>query len=123
MNDRIRRKLISLVRLDDSTISIPTLNQQSSLGLNMENNHEKNMLHEILNEISEREHEAGRPLLSSLVKIKPKGQGDNFYKMCEKLGYGNWRELKKDPNFLENQIENCRDFWNKEENYKQYLDS
>lgn len=123
MNDRIRRKLISLVRMEDATISIPTLNQQSSLGLNLENNHEKNMLHEILNEISEREHNEGRPLLSSLVKIKPKGQGDNFFKMCEKLGYGNWRELKKDPEFLDTQIEACRSFWSEKNNYEQYLDS
>lgn len=123
MNDRIRRKLISLVRMEDATISIPTLNQQSSLGLNLENNHEKNMLHEILNEISEREHNEGRPLLSSLVKIKPKGQGDNFFKMCEKLGYGNWRELKKDPAFLDTQIEACRSFWSEKNNYEQYLDS
>lgn len=121
MNDRIRRKLIQIVRLDDAPISYPTLNHQVSLGLNLDAPYEKQMLGTILNEISETEHKAGRPLLSALVRIKPRGQGDLFFKMCEKLGYGQWRELKRDPDFLETQRERCRAFWSDEENYEKYL--
>lgn len=121
MNDRIRKKLIQIVRLDDSPISYPSLVYQMSLGLNLESNHEKNMLGDILNEISMEEYAHGRPLLSALVKIKPKGQGDNFFKMCEKLGIGNWKDLKRDPDFLEKCRQECREFWTNEENYEKYL--
>lgn len=121
MNDRIRKKLIQIARLEDSPISYPSLVYQMSLGLNLESNHEKNMLGEILNEISMAEHAQGRPLLSALVKIKPKGQGDNFFKMCEKLGLGLWKELKRDPDFLEKCRIECREFWSNEENYEKYL--
>ena len=121
MNDRIRKKLIQIVRLEDSPISYPSLIQQMNLGLNLDIPHEKNMLGEILNEISIDEHQEGRPLLSSLVKIKPKGQGDNFFKMCEKLGFGEWKELKRSEVFLEEQQERCRVFWNNDENYKKYI--
>lgn len=123
MNDRIRKKLIQIARLEDSPISYPSLVYQMSLGLNLESNHEKNMLGEILNEISMAEHAQGRPLLSALVKIKPKGQGDNFFKMCEKLGLGLWKELKRDPDFLEKCRTDCREFWSNEENYENYLNS
>ena len=123
MNDRIRKKLIQIARLEDSPISYPSLVYQMSLGLNLESNHEKNMLGDILNEISMDEYEQGRPLLSALVKIKPKGQGDNFFKMCEKLGIGQWKELKRDPDFVENCRQECREFWSNEENYERYLHS
>ncbi|WP_017731570.1 hypothetical protein [Nafulsella turpanensis] len=121
MNDRIRKKLIQIVRLEDSPISYPSLIQQMNLGLNLDIPHEKNMLGEILNEISTEEHEEGRPLLSSLVKIKPKGQGDNFFKLCEKLGYGEWKDLKRSDSFLDEQIGRCREFWLDEENYNKFL--
>ena len=121
MNDRIRKKLIQIVRLEDSPISYPSLIQQMSLGLNLDIPHEKSMLGEILNEISMEEHKSGRPLLSSLVKIKPKGQGDTFFKMCEKLGFGEWKELKRSADFLEEQRVKCRNFWQDEQNYRQFL--
>lgn len=121
MNDRIRKKLIQIVRVEDSPISYPSLIHQMNLGLNLDIPHEKSMLGEILNEISTEEHESGRPLLSSLVKIKPKGQGDTFFKMCEKLGYGEWKELKRDSDFLEKERERCRNFWQDENNYNRFL--
>lgn len=121
MNDRIRKKLIQIVRLEDSPISYPALINQMNLGLNLDIPHEKSMLGEILNEISTEEHEKGRPLLSSLVKIKPKGQGDTFFKLCERLGYGEWKELKRSEDFLEEQRKKCRSFWMDERNYEQFL--
>lgn len=67
------------------------------------------------------EHEEGRPLLSSLVQTKNKGQGDEFYKLCEELGMGNWRDLKNDPEFLTEQRNLCYEFWSDESNYEKFL--
>ncbi|PTX12278.1 hypothetical protein C8N40_11476 [Pontibacter mucosus] len=103
-------------------MSYQNLIYEAELGLNLENPHEKSMLSEVINEISEREYREGRPLLSSLVQVKgQKNQGDNFFRMCERLGYGNWKELKKDSNFIEQQREACREFWSEQDNFDQYL--
>ena len=76
---------------------------------------------EMLGEISATEHEAGRPLLSSLVRIKgTHGQGDSFFRMCERLGLGEWRTLKQDENFLLEQQRRCREFWRDDANFQQY---
>ena len=49
-----------------------------------------------------------------------KGQGDNFYKLCEKMGMGEWRALKQDEDFLKNLIRDCRAFWRDEANFQQF---
>ncbi|WP_460879902.1 hypothetical protein [Pontibacter rugosus] len=41
--------------------------------------------------------------------------------MCERLGYGNWKELKKDAKFVEEQREACREFWSDKNNFTSYL--
>ena len=87
----------------------------------MDIKHEKQLLGEILDEISEDEHEAGRPLLSAMIQDKKVGQGDRFFKLCETLGMGDWRELKKDEAFRESEIQKCRDFWENDDNYKRYF--
>ncbi len=87
----------------------------------MDIKHEKQLLGEILDEISEDEHEAGRPLLSAMIQDKKVGQGDRFFKLCESLGIGDWRELKKDEAFRESEIQKCRDFWENDDNYKRYF--
>jgi hypothetical protein len=75
-----------------------------------------------LYDISIEEHENGRPLLSALVKTKTnKGQGDEFFKLCEELGMGEWRILKNDPEFINDQRQLCYDFWTNEENYQKFL--
>ena len=120
---RIRKYLIRFARLQSGTVSYLTLVQEAELGLNLEISHEKSRLNEILAEISTVEHEAGRPPLSSLVKVKgSKGQGDNFYKLCEKLGMGEWRTLKQDENFLKDLIDRSHDFWREEANYQQFAE-
>jgi len=121
MNSRIRNKLIQLSRTDNGPIPYRRLINQCELGLNMEIRHEKQLLGEMLDEISEDEHEAGRPLLSALVLDKKKGQGDRFYKLCETLGMGKWKDLKKEEGFVEKHIEACREFWQNDDNYKKYF--
>ncbi|WP_317191546.1 hypothetical protein [Hymenobacter negativus] len=102
-------------------MSYLTLVQEAELGLNLDISHEKSRLNEMLAEISATEHEAGRPPLSALVKVQgSKGQGDNFYKLCEKLGMGEWRSLKQDEDFLKNLIRDCREFWRDEANFQEF---
>lgn len=121
MTSRLRQYLIRYARKQVGTVSYLTLVQESELGLNLDISHEKSRLNEMLAEISTEEHQAGRPLLSCLVRVQgSKGQGDNFYKLCERLGLGEWRSLKQDEEFLKNLIKDCRNFWLQEANYEQY---
>ena len=121
MIGRIRTYLIRFSRLQTGTVSYLTLVQEAELGLNLEISHEKSRLNEMLAEISSTEFEAGRPLLSCLVKVQgSKGQGDNFYKLCEKMGLGEWRTLKQDEEFLKNLVLNCRDYWRDEANFQKF---
>ena len=121
MIGRIRKYLIRYARAQSGTVSYLTLVQEAELGLNLEISHEKSRLNEMLAEISTSEHEAGRMPLSCLVKVPgSKGQGDNFYKLCEKMGMGEWRSLKQDEIFLKDLIHNTRDFWRDDANYQQF---
>ncbi|NML65084.1 hypothetical protein HHL22_07680 [Hymenobacter sp. RP-2-7] len=121
MTNRLRQYLIRYARQQVGTVSYLTLVQESELGLNLDISHEKSRLNEMLAEISTEEHQAGRPLLSCLVRVQgSKGQGDNFYKLCERLGLGEWRSLKQDEQFLKGLIRDCRSFWLQEANYAQY---
>lgn len=118
---RIRTYLIRYARLQSGTVSYLTLVQEAELGLNLEISHEKSRLNEMLAEISTGEYEAGRPLLSCLLKVQgSKGQGDNFYKLCEKMGLGEWRSLKQNEEFLKELIRECREFWRDEANFQKY---
>ncbi len=95
---------------------------EAELGLNLENPYEKSRLNEVIDEISEQEHAAGRPLLSALVRVKgQKNQGDSFFRLCERLGYGPWKDLKRNSKFIEEQREACRDFWQDSENFTSFL--
>jgi len=121
MLSRVRTYLISYARTQTGTVSYLTLVQEAELGLNLEISHEKARLNEMLAEISMTEHEEGRPPLSCLVKVQgSKGQGDNFYKLCEKMGMGEWRSLKQDENFLKGLISECRSFWRDDANFQQF---
>lgn len=121
MNARVRNHLISLARKGDSPIPYRRLINQTELGLNLDIKHEKQLLGEILDEISEDEHGSKRPLLSALVQDKRNGQGDRFFKMCERLEMGEWKELKKDEDFRNEQIEKCYAFWQDDKNYKKFF--
>lgn len=121
MNARIRNKLIQLARTDSGPISYRRLINQCELGLNLDIRHEKQLLGEMLDEISMDEHKAGRPLLSAMVMDKKKGQGDRFFKLCETLGMGEWKNLKKEEGFKDAHIEKCHEFWQDEKNYEKYF--
>ncbi|MFD1466771.1 hypothetical protein ACFQ48_00930 [Hymenobacter caeli] len=121
MTGRIRTYLIRYARRQTGTVSYLTLVQEAELGLNLDISHEKSRLNEMLAEISTTEHTDGRPPLSCLVKVPgSKGQGDNFYKLCEKMGMGEWRSLKQDEEFLKNLVRTCRDFWLDEANFQKF---
>ncbi|WBO85035.1 hypothetical protein [Hymenobacter yonginensis] len=121
MFGRIRNHLIRFARHQVGTISYLNLVQEAELGLNLDISHEKSRLNELLAEISEQEHAAGRPILSCLVKVQgSKGQGDNFYKLCERLGMGEWRTLKQQEDFLKNLRHECRAFWQDQQNFEKY---
>jgi hypothetical protein len=122
MNTRVRKKLIQVARGRAHLMTFQNLVYEAELGLNLENPHEKSMLAEVIDEISEREYKEGRPLLSALVRVKgQKNQGDSFFRMCERLGLGNWKELKRNSNFIEDQRESCRLFWQDQQNFSSYL--
>lgn len=122
MNNRIRNKLIQVARTRSGPISYQRLINEVELGLNMAISHEKALLGEILNEISIKEHENNRPLLSALIKMKTNiGQGDNFYKLCEQLGFGEWKELKRDKDFTRLHRKKCYQFWSDSKNYEKYF--
>ncbi|WP_240773294.1 hypothetical protein [Pontibacter sp. SGAir0037] len=122
MNSRIRKKLIQVARGRANLMSFQNLVYEAELGLNLDNSFEKSQLNEVICEISEEEHAAGRPLLSSLIPVKgQKNQGDAFFRLCERLGYGDWKDLKKDPQFIEEQREACRSFWQDSKNFTSYL--
>ncbi|MCB2408401.1 hypothetical protein [Hymenobacter lucidus] len=121
MIGRVRSHLIRFARHQGGTTSYLNLVQEAELGFNLEISHEKARLNELLAEISETEYQAGRPILSCLVKVEgSKGQGDNFYKLCERLGLGEWRTLKQDPEFLKTMRRECRAFWLDGANYEQF---
>lgn len=122
MNTRVRKKLIQVARGRAHLMSFQNLIYEAELGLNLENSYEKSMLADVIDEISEKEYQEGRPLLSALVRVKgQKNQGDSFFRMCERLGYGNWKELKRDSKFIEEQREACREFWSDKKNFTSYL--
>ena len=121
MIGRSRTYLIRYSRHQTGTVSYLTLVQEAELGLNLEISHEKSRLNEMLAEISMAEFENGHPLLSCLVKVQgSKGQGDSFYKLCEKMGLGEWRSLKQNEDFLKDLILECREFWNDEANFQKF---
>ncbi len=121
MLGRIRRHLIRFARHQVGTTSYLNLVQEAELGFNLEISHERSRLNELLAEISEQEYIAGRPILSCLVKVEgSKGQGDNFYKLCERLGLGEWRTLKQQEDFLKHMRRECRDFWQNDANFEQF---
>ena len=103
-------------------MSYQNLILEAELGLNLDNSYERTQLTEVIDEISEAEHAAGRPLLSSLVRVKGRqNQGDSFFKLCERLGYGDWKSLKKNQDFLEEQRKTCREFWQNSKNFSSFL--
>ena len=56
-------------------------------GLNMESPHDRNQIADILDSISQAEHDAGRPLLSAVViRIDKNMPGNGFFALARRLG-------------------------------------
>lgn len=124
MDKTVRSFLIELARNKlNPTITYQKLSEACKLNLNMQDNpHDRVIIGSILGEISEYEHENRRPLLSALViRISDGEEGEGFYKLAERLGYGNVKKLKNDL-FEYKQINFSIDFWNDETNYLKFKD-
>ena len=122
MNERVRTYLIDLARQrTDQTINYQRLSDNCNLGLDMSNITDRNTMATILDEISTFEYNNDRPLLSALViRLDDTREGDGFYKMADRLGYGSWQQLKRENIFEAHQIGVCLDFWSDNNNYQQY---
>jgi len=118
MNIQVRKALIKRARRrTEQLITYQQLSDECSLGLNMAEQFDRNAIAEILDEISTFEHEHGRPLLSSLVVRANDGhEGKGFYKLAERLGFGD-RRLLEEGFFATNQINECIAFWQNDTNF------
>lgn len=122
MNERVRTYLIDLARQrTNQTINYQRLSDNCNLGLDMSNIADRNTMATILDEISTFEHNNDRPLLSALVvRLDDEREGDGFYKMADRLGYGSWQQLKRENIFEAQQIGACINFWSDNNNFQQY---
>ncbi len=122
MDNTVRQYLIEVSRRrTNQTITYRELSDLCNLNLYMGNQNDRNELASILEVISTYEHSHGRPLLSSLVLCANDGkEGDGFYKLAERLGYGYWQRLKREGLFDVQQIKACIDFWQVNSNYSKY---
>lgn len=121
MNEVVRKHLVEIAR-NGKTITYQELSDKCKLGLIMrESEYARAEIGRILGDISALEHKNQRPLISSLVLSKGDNyQGDGFYKLCEILGFGNWKKLKADISFEIGQMNACYDFWKDDANYLKY---
>lgn len=122
MDRDIRAKLIEYARIK-RTLSYSQLNDQLQLGYDFNIKHDRKLIGDDLGDISCYEHSKRRPLLSALVVRKGSGhEGDGFYKLCEKLGYGDWRILRRSSEFDLKRQQECFDFWRSNDNYRRFQD-
>lgn len=83
-----------------------------------ENPHDRKIIGGLLDEISIFEASHKRPLLSALViRSGDNYEGDGFYKMAERLNYGDWQRLKREGTFEVQQIKECIAFWSDDQKY------
>lgn len=120
---KVRSFLIEFIRktgTETPYIHYQELCTSCGLKLDMRNNpHDRLIIGEILGNISAYEYSNGRPLLSSVVVSKSFEQGDGFYKLCEELCIGKWRQLKKSrADFA--MTKECSTFWQNNINYNKY---
>jgi hypothetical protein len=117
MNEQLRQYLINRARRrTNQVVTYQQLSDDCGLKLNMRDNpNDRKIIGDILDEISVYEADHGRPLLSALViRSSDNYEGDGFYKMAERLGFGSWQRLKKEGIFEAQQIKLCIEFWSDE---------
>ena len=119
MNKNVRSYLIGIARKNQKFVTYSGLIKDCKLKIDLSTITGLNQLRTLLGEVSSFEDENNRPLISALVIYKdPKknDHGDGFYKLAAQLGKGKVKQLKEDLwGFVEAQ--NCRDFWQDEQNY------
>ncbi len=124
MNHRVRKYLIDAARQAGRFVYYSELVKDCGLKINLKSLHGQKQLNTLLDEVSGFENSAGRPLLSSLAIYKDtrrNDHGDGFYYNAEKLGKGNARKLKKELyGFIE--AENCRVFWQNDNNFNRFFE-
>lgn len=117
MNQEIRKYLIDKCRMG-KTIYYEDVAKKLKLDLSL--NKDRNLLSDTLRDISTYEYENGRPLLSSIAIYKKENDhGGGFYKLCEDLGIGDSKKLKKEY-FGFNELEKAKVFWKNEDFYQKY---
>lgn len=107
---RVRTILVNRAK-NGEIITYSELCDIAALPYRMNNPHDRVLIGDLLEIISTDEFIHGRPLLSSIVLTKDNEEGDGFYKMAEKLGFGNWQTLKKDFVFATEMIKNTFEYW------------
>jgi len=123
MNQKVRKYLIDAARKQGKFVYYSELVEDCGLSINLRTTSGQKQLNAVLDEISEYENSAGRPLLSAMAiykDIRRNDHGDGFYYRAEKLGKGNARKLKREL-FGFSEAENCRRFWQNDENFIKFL--
>lgn len=120
MNQKVRKFLIDQC-VNGQPIYYEEIGQMLGLDLGLES--QRQILSKTLVEISTFEYENDRPLISSIAIYKQKNDhGFGFYNLCEELGIGKASKLSKEL-YGFTQIEKCKRFWQKQENYKAFAHS
>lgn len=122
MNKIVRNYLINLARKKtDQVVTYQKLCDDCNLKLDMGNPNHRTIIGDILGEISTFEHQNKRPLISALVLRKGDDyEGDGFYKLSERLGFGNWKKLKKEGIFEIEQINKSIEKWSDDNFYAKH---
>lgn len=108
---RVRLLLAQIAQRGD-IITYQNLCGRANLPFDMANPQHRMEIGDFLEDISTEEHKNGRPLLSSIVlRSKDGGEGEGFYKMAARLGYGNLSKLKKEGTFQAEMMKKTFDFW------------
>lgn len=124
MNPRVRTYLIEAARQKDKFVFYSDVVRDCGLDIDISTDFGRRQLSDVLGEVSafENNQQPPRPLLSSLAIYKDKNRNDHgngFYKIAEQLGKGDFKKLK-DELYGFSEAEECRKFWQKDENYQNF---
>jgi len=122
MNEKVRAYLIEIARQKDRFAFYSDIVKDCGLGIDLKSESGRARFTKLLSDISEFEDNHHRPLLSSMAIYKDSNRndhGDGFYIVAEKLKKGKFKKLKDDLyGFTE--ANECRKFWQNENNYNQF---
>lgn len=108
---RVRDILIDTASKEQS-ITYGDLIRKAKLPLDMGNPHHRTLFGRILGSISTYEHEAGRPLLSSITISKEYTHSKGFFNLAKELGYnaGNKEQWEE---FAIQEMKKAHEYWSK----------